>query len=138
MYVVLVVRFGILLLLLFSFRLDFTAKLAGFSLVVLIPGKMLNHDIFITMHLNTYSFLSILLLGGYKCYRNGGRQKILDILRDQQIQRHTKGGIFVFSLDTKADILQNPKQTDKKINFKLEYNVLHFIGLVVTEVETKG
>lgn len=73
-----------------------------------------------------YSFLSVsLFLGGYKCYRNGRRQKRLDIPRDQQIQRHTQGSILIFSLDTNLDFLQNPKQADKKINFTLlEYNLL--------------
>lgn len=89
------------------------------------------------IYVNIYSFFSVLFLGGYKCYRNGRRQKRLDIPRDQQIQRHTQGSTLVFSVDTNLDFLQNPKQTDKKIIFTLEYNLLPFIGLVVTEVETK-
>jgi hypothetical protein len=84
-------------------------------------------------------FLSVhLILGGYKCYWNGRRQKRFDIPRDQQIQRYTQGSILDFSLDTNLDFLQNPKQKDKKINFALEYNLLlPLIGLIDTKVETK-
>lgn len=62
-----------------------------------------------------HSFLSLLsFLGGYKCYRNGRRQKRSDIPRDQQIQRHTQGSILVFFTWYQSRLFTEPKANRQK------------------------